>query len=339
MRAAVYKGEQVLQVEELPDPTPGSNQVVMRVKYSAICGTDVHAFMYDLAQPGAVMGHEYTGTIVDVGPDVSRWRIGDRVVGGGGHPPPGGGSATRTNPRFNYRTMGFQQNPRPRGYAEYVLLDEWEPTPVPDDVTDEQAALCEPCAVTVHAVRLSDVKLGDSVLVLGAGPIGLLCMQTARAAGATTVIVSEPAPGRAEAAQRLGADAVLNPTDADFEARVVELTGGAGPQVVFECAAAPSTLEQGLDLCARGGQVVMIAIAWEPTPVVPPNWMAREVRMQSSFGTLPEDWRIALDLMRTGRVSVDHMLSGANFVPLEGIQGAFESLCNPTTELQMVVEL
>ena len=155
------------------------------------------------------MGHEYTGIIVDVGPDVSRWRIGDRVVGGGGHPPPGGGSATRTNPRFNYRTMGFQRNPRPRGYAEYVLLDEWEPTPVPDDVTDEQAALCEPCAVTVHAVRLSDIKLGDSVLVLGAGPIGLLCMQTARAAGATTVIVSEPARRPAAAAPPWGARAGL----------------------------------------------------------------------------------------------------------------------------------
>ena len=228
MRAAVYKGEQVLQVEQLPDPTPGPNQVVMRVKYSAICGTDVHAFMYDLAQPGAVMGHEYTGAIVDMGPGVNQWRVGDRVVGGGGHPPPGGGSATRTHPRFNYRTMGFQQNPRTRGYAEYVLLDEWEPTPVPDDVTDEQAALCEPCAVTVHAVRLSDIKLGDSVLVLGAGPIGLLCMQTARAAGATTVIVSEPAPGRAEAARQLGADAVLNPADPDFESSVVELTSGTG---------------------------------------------------------------------------------------------------------------
>ena len=87
MRAAVYKGEQVLEVEELPDPTPGPNQVVMRVKYSAICGTDVHAFLYDLAQPGAVMGHEYTGAIVDVGSNVTRWKTGDRVVGGGGHPP------------------------------------------------------------------------------------------------------------------------------------------------------------------------------------------------------------------------------------------------------------
>ena len=113
-------------------------------------------------------------------------------------------------------------------------MDEWEFTPVPNDVTDEQAALTEPCAVTVHAVRLSDVKLGDAVVVLGAGPIGLLCMQTARAAGATTVIVSEPATACAEAARRLGADTVINPLQDDLEARVMELTGGAGPQVVFE---------------------------------------------------------------------------------------------------------
>jgi threonine dehydrogenase-like Zn-dependent dehydrogenase len=98
-------------------------------------------------------------------------------------------------------------------------------------------------------------------------------------------------------------------------------------------------MEQALDLCAKGGQVVMLAIAWEPTAVLPPNWMAREVRMQSSFGTQPQDWRIALDLMRKGLVSVDHMLTSTNFVPLEEIQGAFEALCRPTSELQMVVEL
>ena len=84
--------------------------------------------------------------------------------------------------------------------------------------------MCEPCAVTVHAVRLLDIKLGDAAVVLGAGPIGLLCMQTARAAGATTVIVSEPAAGRAEAARLLGADAVFSPIDDDLDARVVELT-------------------------------------------------------------------------------------------------------------------
>ena len=337
MRAAVYKGEQVLQVEDVPDPVPGPGQAVMKVKYAAICGTDVHAFLYDIAKPGTVLGHEFAGTIVDAGEGVTRVKRGDRVVGGGGHPPAGLPPGPRSNPRFNYRTMGFQHNARQLGYAEYVLMDEWEFTPVPDDVTDEQAALTEPCAVTVHAVRLSDIKLGDAVVVLGAGPIGLLCMQTARAGGATTVIVSEPAPGRADAARRLGADAVINPMEGNLEAQVMELTGGAGPNVVFECAAAPSTMEQALDLCAKGGQVVMLAIAWEPTAVLPPNWMAREVRMQSSFGTQPQDWRIALELMRTGKVSVDHMLTATNFVPLEGIQGAFEALCSPSSELQMVV--
>ena len=338
MKAAVYRGEQVLQVEEVPDPVPGPGQVVMRVRYSAICGTDVHAFMYDLPPPGTVLGHEFMGTIVDVGEGVTRLKSGDRVIGGGGHPPPGTPPTARSDPRFNYRTMGIGAHARQLGYAEYVMMEEWEPTPVPEGVTDEQAALCEPCAVTVHAVRLSDIKLGDAVMVLGAGPIGLLCLQTARAAGATTVIVSEPAPGRAEAARMLGADAVLNPMEANFEARVMELTGGAGPQIVFECASAPSTMDQALDLAARGGQVVMIAIAWEPTAVNPANWMARQVRMQASFGTQPQDWPIALELMRTGKVSVDHMLSGTNFVPLEGIQNAFEALCSPTTELQMVVQ-
>ena len=168
MRAAVYRGEQVLQVEDVPDPVPGPGQAVMKVRYAAICGTDVHAFMYDIAKPGTVLGHEFAGTIVDVGEGVSRVQAGDRMVGGGGQAPPGTPPGPRSNPRFNYRTMGFQHNARQLGYAEYVLMDEWEFTPVPDDVTDEQAALTEPCAVTVHAVRLSDVKLGDAVVVLGA---------------------------------------------------------------------------------------------------------------------------------------------------------------------------
>ena len=175
MKAAVYKGEQRLEVEEVPTPTAGPGQVLIKVRYCAICGTDVHAFMYDVAPPGTVMGHEYCGTVTEVGDGVDRWNVGDRVVGGGGSPPPGVLTGTRVHPRFNYRTMGFPQNGRLRAYAEYVLLEDWEPVPIPDGVSDEEATLCEPCAVTVHAVRLSEIKLGDSVLIMGAGPIGLLC--------------------------------------------------------------------------------------------------------------------------------------------------------------------
>ena len=338
MRAAVYKGGQQFSVEDLPDPTPGPGQVVIDVNYCAICGTDVHHFLYDIAPPGSVMGHEYSGVVSSVGQGVTRWAVGDRVVGGGGEPPPGGTASPLRRERTNYR-LDSASAPvtRVRAYAEKVLMEEWEPVPVPEGVSDEAAAMCEPCAVTVHAVRLSQLKIGDSVVVLGAGPIGLLCMQVARAAGASKVIVSEPAPARAEAARRLGADAVINPLEEDAEARVVELTGGTGPDVVFECAAAKGTLDQALNMVRRNGQVVLVAIVWEQTPLLPPDWMAREISLKTSFGSQPEDWRIALDLIKSGRVTMDPLVSEASFVPLSEIQGAFEALCNPTNEVQMVV--
>ena len=336
MKAAVYKGRQRFEIEEVPTPTPGPAQVLVEVKYCAICGTDVHAFLYDVAPPGTVMGHEYCGTIAAVGPGVSRWKQGDRVVGGGGMPPSDTPSRRSLDPRYNYRTMGFEDS-KLRAYAEYVLMDEWEPLPLPEGVSDEAAALCEPCAVAVHAVRISQLKLGDQVAILGAGPIGLLCLQVARAAGAGAVFVSEPAPARAQAALALGADAVVDPTTDDAVDRIVSLTGGEGPDVVFECAAARSTLEDALNLVRRRGQVVLVALAWEPTSLLPVDWMAREVSLQTSFGSMPEDWRIALELIQAGKVSMEPLLSEAGFLPLAGIQEAFESLVKPTTQLQMVV--
>ena len=337
MRAAVYKGNQRLAVEEIPTPDPGPGQVLVRVKYCAICGTDVHGFLYDVVPPGTVLGHEYCGTIARVGPDVSTWEQGDRVVGGGGAPPPGEGSPQGTLPRFNYRTEGFSGK-KLRAYAEYVLMEEWEPIPIPDGVTDEEAALCEPCAVAVHAVKRSRLAVGDPVAVLGAGPIGLFCLQVAKASGAGRVIVSEPSATRRAAALELGADEVLDPTQEDVVSRMVSLTDGLGPQIVFECAAAKPTLEQALNMVCRRGQIVLVAIAWEPVEVLPANWMAHEVELRSSFGSVPEDWRTSLELVRSGGVRMGPMLTEAGFIPIDEIQQAFEALIKPTTQLQMVVK-
>ena len=195
MKAAVYKGNRRFRVEQIPTPTPGAHQLLVKMKYCAICGTDVHGFLYDVVPPGTVLGHEFCGTVSQVGPEVYTWKEGDRVVGGGGIPPPGAGPPWLTVPRYNYRTKGFGGRPL-RAYAEYVLMDEWEPVPLPDGVSDEAAALCEPCSVTVHAVRLSRLRLGDSAAIIGAGPIGLFCLQVAKASGAGPVFVSEPAPAR-----------------------------------------------------------------------------------------------------------------------------------------------
>ena len=116
------------------------------------------------------------------------------------------------------------------------------------------------------------------------------------------------------------------------------MTGGVGPDVVFECASAKNTLDQAMNLVRRAGEVVLIALAWEPTAVLPVDWAAREIKFRASFGTLPEDWAIALELIKAGKVQMAPMLAGTDFVPLEGIQDAFNALIQPTTQVQLVVQ-
>ena len=133
-------------------------------------------------RPAPCWGHEIAGRIAKLGSEIEGWEVGNRVVAGGGDPPPGSASPMRDDPRYNYRTMGFGGS-RTGDYAEFTLVEGHRLQAVPDAVSDEVAALTEPCSVAVHAVRRSAVKLGDTVAVLGAGPIGLLCLQAARAAG------------------------------------------------------------------------------------------------------------------------------------------------------------
>jgi (R,R)-butanediol dehydrogenase/meso-butanediol dehydrogenase/diacetyl reductase len=338
MKAAIYQGAQRFEVKDIPRPQPGSGQLLVKINRSAICGTDVHAFMYDIAPAGSVIGHEIAGEVAEVGLDVEGWSVGDRLVAGGGDHPEGQQSPMRTDPRYNYRTMGFPGGAT-GGYAEYQLLPAWRPTRIPDNVPDAAAALTEPASVAVHALRRSAVKLGDTVVVLGAGPIGMLVTQAARAAGASRVIVSEPAPARAEAALRLGAFEVINPLEEDVVARVVELTDGHGAEVIFDCAGLNDTLDQAFDATRRDGQVVLVAVPWEPLAVDPVNWMGREVDFRVSFASLPEDWRIALDLLSSGRISAEALMSEASTIDLEDIQATFEGLMKPSSQLQVVIAL
>lgn len=338
MKAAVYRSKQKFEVTDIPTPEPGPGQVQIKVNRSAICGTDVHAFMYDLAPAGSVLGHEFAGVISAVGEGVTRWKEGDRVVGGGGDYPVGLEPPTRVHPRYNYRTMGFT-NTATRGYAEYTLLDDWSPLPIPDGVPDEAASLTEPCSVAVHAVRRSNLRLGDTVGVIGAGPIGLLVTQAARAAGASRVIVSEPAPGRAEAAKTIGAEMVIDPFEQDPVEQMVELTGGHGPDIVFDCAGLKNTLQQAFDGVKRSGQVVLVAVPWEEMPLLPAEWMAREIDFRSSWGGLPKDWQISLAMMAEGKISAGSLMSDTSFVSLDEIQPTFEALMRPTTQLQTVIRI
>jgi len=337
MKAAVYTGPRRLEMREVPTPKPGPGQVLIKVKYCAICGTDVHGFLFDAVTHGTILGHEYSGVIAQVGPGVTQWEVGQRVVGLGGTPPPGAPLPSQ-GPRFNYRTQGLVAR-RPGGYAEYVLLEAWEPLAIPEGVPDEAACLAEPCSVAVHAVRHSKLRVGEPVAVIGAGPIGLLCIQVAKAAGAGDVYVSEPAPARTKAALESGAAAVVDPTRQDPVERMVQLTGGLGPSVVYECAAAEQTLQQSLDMVRRGGQVVVVSLAWKPQTVLSADWIAREIELKTTYGsTRSEEWLMALDLMRRGLVRWETLINADCFVPLDGIHAAFEGLTRPSTQLQLVVK-
>ena len=335
MKAAIYKGKQKFVIDEVSTPVPGPTQVLIKVKFSAICGTDVHRWLYDTASPGKIFGHEFSGVVCSVGSEVKRLKEGDRVIGGGGQPPIGKAKPSSVDPRFNFRFHSDLLG----AFAEYVILEDWQPLIIPNGVSDEAAALCEPCSIAVRGVRQSDMKIGDTVAVIGAGPIGMFTLQAALAAGAASVIVSDPVEVRRNASLKMGASHVIDPTTEDIVSTMVELSGGIGPDVVFDCAGWGSTLDESLTMVRREGQVVLIALSWEPILVQPVDWVGREVKMKAAYGSRPEDWSTAVNLIRDGRIQTDPMIDESDFVDLDDIQQAFENLVSPSTQLQMIVRI
>tara|TARA_B100001964_G_scaffold36413_1_gene39104 strand:- start:1405 stop:2418 length:1014 start_codon:yes stop_codon:yes gene_type:complete len=335
MKAAVIRGTQQIQVEDVPTPEPGPNQVLVKIKYSAICGSDVHRFQYGMMNSGSIMGHEYIGEVVQLGADVTLLNDGDRVVSGGGEPPEGI-SVRAAGDRYSARTMGLKTPPQ-GGFAEYIVLDEWRPLKIPNNVSDELAVLAEPAAIAVHAVRRSKFSIGDSVVVMGAGPIGLLIMQVLNAGGAGAVYVSEPATARAEAARVLGATVVMNPTEEDVVSKVLEISGGPGVPVAFDAAAARPTLQQGLEMVRRGGQVLVVSMAWEDVDLLTVEWIGREVEMKASYGSQPIDWRTVLKLMERGLLSKQAMVTDESFIGFDEMQSSMERLMKPEEHVQLVL--
>ena len=196
MKAAVFKQAGLLEVEDVPKPKPTAGQVLVKVNYCGICGSDLHRYAYGHMAPGVIMGHEFTGVVAEVGPGVTDLKVGDRVSRGYRGP---------LLPRYSAREKGFTADPKaPGAYAEYIAQTASTLMRLPDSLPDDVGTLAEPLSIGVHAVRLSSIKMGDAVVVLGAGPIGLLALQCIKQAGPSVVIVSEPAAARRELAhQRL----------------------------------------------------------------------------------------------------------------------------------------
>ena len=334
MKAAVFKEKGVLSIEDVPDPDIGPHDVLVQTTHCAVCGSDLHRYLYGMLAPGAIMGHEYSGKIVNKGREVQAFQIGDRVTRSGGKIVPGK-DVSPMPARYSSRELGFPPYLKSGAYAEYTAVNADRVMRVPDSVTNLEASLTEPLTVALHAVRASKIRMGDQALVVGAGPIGLLTQQCVALSGAMRVYVSEINGARRAIASKLGADEVFDPTSTDLVNDIVERTG-IGVDLAFDCAGANLTLQSSLEAVRLSGRVIVIAIAWEPVHCLPVDWIGREVEMKASYGALASEWPIALWLLESGRIEVEPMIT--HIIPLRDIQEAFQELLKPDTSwIQAVV--
>jgi 2-desacetyl-2-hydroxyethyl bacteriochlorophyllide A dehydrogenase len=318
MKAAVWKQLGRFDIEEAPTPEPAAGEVVIKIEYCGVCGSDLHrAYTHGQVAPGVVLGHEYSGTIAMAGPSVSEWHEGDRVVCA---------SVVPGEPRFTPRMVSRKGAPGtlPQGgFAEYKRISANNILRVPDAIDDLAASLIEPCSVAVHAVERAAIGLGERVGILGLGPIGLLVLQVARAAGALEAYGVDPSPVRRRAALDLGIDRAFDPSDTDAVAAFVSATGG-GPEVVFDCAGAPGTLDQALTAVRAHGRVVLVGMSWDPVTVTPIEWLGRGVQLLTMYAHARRHSDVAVKLIGAGKIHSGIMIRPDWIFALDCIHQAFE---------------
>lgn len=313
-RAATVSAPKHLSITEGPIPTAEPGRVVVRVRYCGVCGTDVHGFEAPEMLPPAVFGHEWTGTVVATGDGVDTVETGDRVSVAVG-PACGRCAMCRAGHPGHCDTAFAEANgvtpdaPPHGGFATHIAVSERRVVTLVDGITDEQAAVIEPTAVTFHAVRRTMVPLGATVVVQGAGPIGLLTAQHARHAGAGRVLITEPVPARRDAARGLGFGDVFEP-GADLSDALTASTNGRGADVLFECTGVARLLQPSAELVRRGGTLSLVGYTTETSEVSYGDWVARELRVVGSLAYNHEDFLGAMKSIQTGAVDVAPVVTG-----------------------------
>lgn len=326
MRAAVLREGGRFAVEEIPTPEPRGNEVLIRVSYCGICGSDLHALRAGTLPPGAVLGHEIAGVVEALGPKVRGLEVGDHVTTLSAVPcdvcdrcEAGQYRSCRTGWQiYGYGTV-------PGGYAEFAMSHTAVVEKAPAGLSEIAAALNEPTMVGLHAVRASNLRPGDTAVVIGAGPIGLLVMQAARLAGAADVCVLELSAGRRAMAARLGATQVFDPRTDELITFLNRRTE-AGPEVVFECAGARGTLQKAVELVRPGGQVMLAGVNAESDEISPLTLVAKECEIKASLGGA-EIFRFALDLIADGRIQTEPMVT--RIIGLDEVDAVMQELGTP----------
>jgi (R,R)-butanediol dehydrogenase/meso-butanediol dehydrogenase/diacetyl reductase len=264
MKALRWYGNKDLRYVDVPEPSPGAGQLKIKVSLAGICGSDLKEYAYgpNLIPPDKVpitIGHEFCGTVAEVGKGVKGFKPGDRVSGVGNTYC--GECYVCKKGLYNLCVnQGFAGLFTDGCMAEYFVHEAYSCYKLPENVSDEKGALVEPLAVALHAVKQAHLKPGETVAVLGDGTIGLCCLLAAKAGGASKVYMIAKHKGRGGLALKLGATAVIYSNEGDPVKKLQELTGGIGTNAAIECVGRPETPQLAVELVQRGGIAVIVGI-------------------------------------------------------------------------------
>ena len=340
MKAAMLYGIRDLRIEDVPVPTVAGGEVLVKVKAATTCGTDVKIFQRGYVKKvirlPSIFGHEWAGEVIEVGSGLQWPEEGMRVRAGNSAPCLHCGMCQRGQYNLCENMIWLWG-----AYAEFVkvpsrmvLVNMQE---VPAHVSFEEASMAEPLACVLHGVEEAGVKLGDNVAIIGAGPIGLLHLLTVRKMGVKKAIMVDLVDERLSFAEKVGADVTVNGGREDVPARVKQLTGGYGADVVIEAIGLPATWEQALRLVRKGGTVLEFGGCPPGTEIKVNAEQLHygETRVMGTFHTTPLHFRKALDLIASRTVDVRSLVTRR--MRLEDVREALEILSTSKTEIKIAI--
>ena len=310
MKALVYQGPGALVHTEVDDPVPAEGEVVVEIAAAGVCGTDHHIVAGDFGvAPGTIPGHEIAGRIVEVGPQVDGWQPGTRVTSFGqascgvcaacvaGH----------VNRCSSPQVLGMA---RPGGFAERVALPATGLVALPDSIDDAVGAIApDAIATPFHAlVTIGRLRAGETVVVVGAGGLGIHAVLIARAAGAARIVAVDPSAAAREAALAAGADVAVDPTAEENPRRTVR-AAARGASLAIECVGLAESSELAIGVLAPGGRAVIVG-AGADRPRLPPTGqlITSEISVHGSFGSTPSEIRTVVDLVASGRIDTSRSI-------------------------------
>jgi L-iditol 2-dehydrogenase len=341
MKAALLYGVKDLQIQDVDKPEVGHGEILVKIKTATTCGTDLkiyqRGYVSGVIKLPTVFGHEWAGDIVEVGEGITWLKRGMRVRAGNSSPCLRCYMCQRGKYNLCEDMMWLWG-----AYAEYikvpariVMLNTQE---IPAHVTYEEAAVTEPLACVLHGIEETRVKLGDTIAIIGAGPIGLLHLLTVKKLGASKIIISDTIDERLQLAQKLGADETINAKQEDTVEKTKKLTSGYGADVVIEAIGLPATWEQALKMVRKGGTVLEFGGCPPRTEIKVSTEQLHygETTILGAFHTTPAHFKKALNLISSSTINVKPLIT--NRMKLDNIKQAFETLTTSKTDIKIAVQ-